>query len=75
MTLENGKPLKESLGEIAYGASYIEWFGEEAKRCYGSIIPTHKRSAKVLVNREPVGVVSESHRAFRSLVTMPYSQR
>jgi succinate-semialdehyde dehydrogenase / glutarate-semialdehyde dehydrogenase len=57
MTLEQGKPLAESRGEVAYGAAFIEWFGEEAKRSYGDIIPSHARDKRILVTREPVGVV------------------
>ncbi len=57
LTAEQGKPFAESLGEIAYAASYFEWFGEEAKRIYGDIIPAHKTQSKILVSKEPVGVV------------------
>ncbi len=57
MTAEQGKPLAESRGEIAYGASFIEWFAEEGKRVYGDIIPTFKPDARILVSKEPVGVV------------------
>lgn len=57
LTAEQGKPLAEARGEIVYGASFVEWFAEEAKRIYGDIIPTHKGNARVLVTREPVGVV------------------
>ncbi|MCD6008616.1 NAD-dependent succinate-semialdehyde dehydrogenase [Halomonas sp. IOP_31] len=56
MTLEQGKPLKEARGEIAYAASFIEWFAEEAKRLYGDTIPGHARDKRILVTREPVGV-------------------
>lgn len=56
MTLEQGKPLAESDGEIAYAASFFEWFGEEGKRAYGEIIPTHMADRRLLVTREPVGV-------------------
>ncbi|MGK9156183.1 NAD-dependent succinate-semialdehyde dehydrogenase [Acinetobacter radioresistens] len=55
MTLEQGKPLKESRGEIAYAASYIEWFSEEAKRAYGDIIPSNIHS-EILVFKEAIGV-------------------
>ncbi|MFL4396764.1 NAD-dependent succinate-semialdehyde dehydrogenase [Acinetobacter pittii] len=55
MTLEQGKPLKESRGEIAYAASYIEWFSEEAKRGYGDIIPNNIHS-EILVFKEAIGV-------------------
>ncbi|WP_263771735.1 NAD-dependent succinate-semialdehyde dehydrogenase [Propionivibrio soli] len=56
VTLEQGKPLAESDGEIAYAASFFEWFGEEGKRAYGEIIPTHMADRRLLVTREPVGV-------------------
>jgi len=58
MTLEHGKPLAEAKGEIQYAASFIEWFAEEGKRAYGEMIPTHKPDARILVSREPVGVVA-----------------
>ncbi|GAB5387951.1 MAG: NAD-dependent succinate-semialdehyde dehydrogenase [Alphaproteobacteria bacterium] len=57
MTAEQGKPLAESRGEIAYGASFIEFFAEEAKRIHGEIIPAHKPGAAIHVTRQPVGVV------------------
>ena len=57
LTAEQGKPLAEARGEVAYGASFIEWYAEEAKRVYGDIIPTHKNDARVLVIRQPIGVV------------------
>ncbi|NVK41923.1 MAG: NAD-dependent succinate-semialdehyde dehydrogenase [Oceanospirillaceae bacterium] len=57
MTSEQGKPLSEAKGEVAYAASFLEWFGEEAKRAYGDIIPSHKADARILVTRQPVGVV------------------
>jgi succinate-semialdehyde dehydrogenase/glutarate-semialdehyde dehydrogenase len=56
MTAEQGKPLAESRGEIAYGASFIEWFAEEGKRIYGDTIPTHAADKRILVFKEPVGV-------------------
>ena len=56
MTLEQGKPLAESRGEIAYAAGFIEWFGEEAKRVYGDIIPAHGRDKRILVAKQPIGV-------------------
>ncbi|MFT4171673.1 MAG: NAD-dependent succinate-semialdehyde dehydrogenase [Rhodocyclaceae bacterium] len=56
MTLEQGKPLAESRGEVAYGASFIEWFGEEAKRVYGDIIPTQAADRRLLVIKQPIGV-------------------
>jgi len=58
MTAEQGKPLAESKGEIAYAASFIEWFGEEAKRIYGDVIPGHQPDKRILVLRQPVGVVA-----------------
>lgn len=57
MTLESGKPLAESLGEIEYGASYIQWFAEEAKRNYGDVIPGFTSEKRIMVLKEPVGVV------------------
>ena len=57
LTAEQGKPLAESRGEIAYGASYISWFSEEAKRVYGNLIPSPSNDKKVIVIKEPVGVV------------------
>jgi len=57
MTLEQGKPLTESRGEVAYGASFIEWFAEEGKRTYGDTIPSHARDKRIVVIKEPVGVV------------------
>nr|HQV13742.1 aldehyde dehydrogenase family protein [Denitromonas sp.] len=56
MTAEQGKPLVESRGEIAYAASFIEWFAEEGKRIYGDIIPPHHTDKRVLVTKEPIGV-------------------
>ncbi len=58
MTAEQGKPLPEAMGEVAYGASYIEWFGEEAKRVYGETIPGHMADKRLMVIRQPVGVVA-----------------
>ena len=58
MTAEQGKPLVESRGEVAYAASFIEFFAEEGKRIYGEMIPTHKSDARILVARQPVGVVA-----------------
>src|SRR6202166_4960487 len=57
MTAEQGKPLAESRGEIAYAASFIEWFAEEGKRLYGDVIPGHQADKRILVLRQPVGVV------------------
>lgn len=58
MTIEQGKSLTESRGEIAYAASFIEWFAEEGKRVYGDIIPAHQPDKRILVTKEPVGVVA-----------------
>ncbi|HWV02336.1 MAG TPA: NAD-dependent succinate-semialdehyde dehydrogenase [Devosia sp.] len=58
MTAEQGKPLAEAKGEIAYGASYVEWFGEEAKRVYGDVIPGHQEDKRIIVIKQPVGVVA-----------------
>ncbi len=57
MTAEQGKPLAETRGEVAYGASFIEWFAEEAKRVYGDVIPTNAANRRILVFKEPIGVV------------------
>jgi succinate-semialdehyde dehydrogenase/glutarate-semialdehyde dehydrogenase len=56
MTAEQGKPLAEARGEIAYAASFIEWFAEEGKRIYGDIIPPHQGDKRILVLKEPIGV-------------------
>ncbi len=58
LTAEQGKPLAESRGEIAYGAAYVEWFGEEAKRVYGDTIPGHLEDKRIIVLKQPVGVVA-----------------
>ncbi|WP_253445107.1 NAD-dependent succinate-semialdehyde dehydrogenase [Halomonas sp. Y3] len=58
MTLEQGKPLAESRGEVTYGASFIEYFAEEAKRMAGETLPTHAADKRLLVLREPIGVVA-----------------
>lgn len=57
MTLEQGKPFEEAKGEIAYGASFVEWFSEEARRIYGDVIPSHAADKRIVVLKEPVGVV------------------
>jgi succinate-semialdehyde dehydrogenase/glutarate-semialdehyde dehydrogenase len=57
MTLEQGKPLTESRGEVAYGAGFIEWFAEEGRRAYGDTIPSHARDKRIVVLKEPIGVV------------------
>ena len=58
LTAEQGKPLAEARGEIAYAASFIEWFGEEAKRVYGDLVPGPKPDNRILVMRQPIGVVA-----------------
>ncbi len=58
LTAEMGKPLAEAKGEIAYGAGYIEWFGEEAKRIYGETIPGHLRDKRITVIKQPIGVAA-----------------
>ena len=57
LTAEMGKPLPEALGEIAYGASFVEWFAEEAKRVYGDTIPGHQEDKRIVVIKQPIGVV------------------
>jgi succinate-semialdehyde dehydrogenase / glutarate-semialdehyde dehydrogenase len=56
MTMEQGKPLAEAKGEIAYAASFIEWFAEEAKRIYGDVIPPHQGDKRIVVIKQPIGV-------------------
>lgn len=58
MTAEQGKPLKEARGEVAYGASFVEWFAEEAKRAYGDVIPGHGPDKRIMVIKQPIGVVA-----------------
>ncbi|MEJ6397434.1 NAD-dependent succinate-semialdehyde dehydrogenase [Yoonia sp. 208BN28-4] len=58
MTAEQGKPLSESRGEVAYGASFVEWFGEEAKRTYGETIPGHMADKRITVIKQPIGVAA-----------------
>lgn len=58
LTLEQGKPLAEAKGEIQYGASYLEWFAEEAKRVYGDVIPGHMADKRVTVIKQPIGVTA-----------------
>ncbi len=58
MTLEQGKPFSESMGEIVYGGGFVEWFAEEAKRIYGDIIPEHASCRRIVVTKEPIGVVA-----------------
>lgn len=57
MTAEQGKPLAEARGEVAYGASFVEFYAEEAKRVYGEVIPTHRHGGRIVVLKQPIGVV------------------
>lgn len=58
MTSEQGKPLREARGEIAYAASFVEWFAEEGKRIYGDVIPANSADCRVIVLKQPIGVVA-----------------
>ncbi|XP_068180428.1 succinate-semialdehyde dehydrogenase, mitochondrial [Antennarius striatus] len=58
ITFESGKPLREARGEVSYGASFLEWFSEEARRVYGDIVPSPARDRKILLLKQPVGVAS-----------------
>lgn len=58
MTAECGKVLTESLGEVEYGASFVEWFAEEAKRTYGDVIPAPQKEKRIVVIKQPIGVVA-----------------
>ncbi len=58
LTLEQGKPFTEAKGEIAYGASFIEWFSEEARRIYGDLAPGHQPDKRIMVMKQPIGVVA-----------------
>jgi succinate-semialdehyde dehydrogenase/glutarate-semialdehyde dehydrogenase len=58
LTLEQGKPLSEARGEIAYGSAFIEWFAEEARRVYGDVIPSNRAGQRIVVTKEPIGVVA-----------------
>jgi succinate-semialdehyde dehydrogenase/glutarate-semialdehyde dehydrogenase len=58
MTIEQGKPLTESRGEVVYAAGFLEWFGEEAKRVYGDTIPGHQPDKRIVVIKQPIGVVA-----------------
>ncbi|MFJ3487565.1 NAD-dependent succinate-semialdehyde dehydrogenase [Pseudomonas sp. NPDC090202] len=58
LSREQGKPLAEAMGEVVYAASFLEWFGEEAKRTYGDVIPSHKADARIVVTKEAIGVVA-----------------
>jgi len=56
MTCESGKPIAESLGEVTYGNSFVEWFAEEARRIYGEIVPSPVASRQLMMTRHPIGV-------------------
>ncbi|MDI6525680.1 NAD-dependent succinate-semialdehyde dehydrogenase [Pseudomonas otitidis] len=58
LSREQGKPLAEAIGEVVYAASFLEWFAEEARRVYGDVIPSHKADARIVVTKEPIGVVA-----------------
>jgi succinate-semialdehyde dehydrogenase / glutarate-semialdehyde dehydrogenase len=58
LTTEQGKPLEEAKGEIRYGASFVEWFAEEARRVYGDVIPGHQKGMRIMTLRQPVGVAA-----------------
>jgi succinate-semialdehyde dehydrogenase/glutarate-semialdehyde dehydrogenase len=58
MTAEQGKPLSEARGEVVYGASFVEFFAEQAKRIYGETIPSHRTNGRILVIKQPIGVVA-----------------
>ncbi|HBN48737.1 MAG TPA: succinate-semialdehyde dehydrogenase (NADP(+)), partial [Thalassospira sp.] len=58
MTREQGKPLAEARGEVAYGASFLEWFAEEGKRIYGDVIPSHGADKRIITVKQPIGVVA-----------------
>lgn len=58
MTAEQGKPFAESKGEVVYGASFIEWFAEEAKRLYGDTVPAHAADKRIVIVKQPIGVVA-----------------
>ncbi len=58
ITLEQGKPLAEARGEVAYAGAFTEWYAEEGKRAYGDIIPTHRKNSRILILKQPVGVIA-----------------
>ena len=70
MTAEQGKPLAEAKGEINYAASFLEWFGEEAKRVYGDAIPSPAVDKRIVVVKEPVGVCAASDATAMPLIGM-----
>jgi succinate-semialdehyde dehydrogenase/glutarate-semialdehyde dehydrogenase len=73
LTAEQAKPLVEARGEIAYGASYIEWFAEEAKRVYGDVIPPPANDRRIVVIKQPVGVVADDQSSAAALSSRPSS--
>src|SRR2546426_4700323 len=73
LTAEQGKPLAEARGEIAYGASFIEWFAEEGKRAYGDTIPSPWTDKRVLVIKQPIGVDRKSTRLNSSHLVISYA--
>lgn len=75
LTLEMGKPLKESMGEIAYGASFFEWFSEEARRIEGKIIESPWPNRMVMYVKEPIGVVAIITPVRQSLLDYKFIQR
>lgn len=58
MTAESGKPMTESMGEVGYGNSFVEWFAEEARRIYGEIIPSPHPNKELMIMRQPIGVAA-----------------
>ncbi|MEA3438462.1 MAG: aldehyde dehydrogenase family protein, partial [Thermodesulfobacteriota bacterium] len=58
LTYEQGKPFEEAKGEIVYGASFVEWFSEEARRIYGDVIPGHETDKRIIILKQPIGVVA-----------------
>jgi len=58
LTYEQGKPFEEAKGEIKYGASFVEWFSEEARRIYGDVIPGHESNKRIVILKQPIGVVA-----------------
>lgn len=58
MTAEQGKPLAEAKGEVIYGANFLRWFAEEGRRAYGDVIPSHRNDARIVVLKQPVGIVA-----------------
>ncbi|MEM7105594.1 MAG: NAD-dependent succinate-semialdehyde dehydrogenase [Bacteroidota bacterium] len=58
LTAEQGKPIQEAIGEIRYGAAFVEWFAEEARRIYGDVIPSHSKDKRLITLKQPIGVVA-----------------